>query len=87
MTSCQLDCVFKNALETANSETAYSCSIRKIEKPSQYVAARVARSTFMSLVDRSYAVWNAIFDDSNIKIRKEQCANIPAHLNENGIGS
>ena len=63
MTSRQLDCVFKNALETANSETAYSCSIRKIEKPSLYAAARVARSTFISLVDRSYAVWNAIFDD------------------------
>ena len=63
VTSRQLDCVFKNALETANSETAYSCSIRKIEKPSLYVAARVARSTFISLVDRLYAVWNVIFDD------------------------
>ena len=67
VTSRQLDCVFKNALETANSETAYSCSFRKIEKgiekPSLYAAARVARSTSISLVDRSYAVWNAIFDD------------------------
>ena len=59
----QPDCEFKNALETANSETAYSCSFRKIEKPSLYVAARVAQSMSISLVDRSHKVWNAIFDD------------------------
>ena len=63
VTSRQLDRVLKNTLETANSETAYSCSFPEIEKPSLYAAAGVARSMSISLVDRSHAVWNAIFDD------------------------
>ena len=44
-------------------ETTHSCSFRKIEKPSLYMAARVARSTSILLVGRLHAVWNAIFDD------------------------
>ena len=69
MTSRQLDCVFKNALETANSETAYSCSIRKIEKPSLYVAAIVARSMFISLVDRTQCGMQSLMT-SNVKLEK-----------------
>ena len=58
MMKCQSPC-----FKLRHIDVQHQSSIRKIEKSSLYVAARVARSTFISLVDRLYAVWNVIFDD------------------------
>ena len=53
MTSRQLDCEFKNALE--NNKLRDSLLMLLLQ------AARVTRSTTILLVDRLHAMWNAIF--------------------------